>query len=323
LDDPLIWVRAIHFGAAMMVMGAVFFLAFIAEPAFRTVDDTRVAALVRSRLATTAWIGLAVTLLSGAAWLALQAERMSELSVAEVFSQGTVWTVLSETDFGYAWQARLALIGLLAAVLPWLGPSRRARSHRRRAAAVGVSGGLVGTLAWAGHAAASSGIEGAIHLSADVLHLVAAAAWYGSLIPLALLLRTTRRDQASTSVVIARTAVLRFSLLGIASVGTLVATGVVNTWFLAGSVPALVGTDYGRVLLIKVALFLVMLLFGAINRLWLTPRLVHAPSAAAAGQAARQIERNSLIEVGLGTIIIVIVGLLGTMPPGLLDQAIN
>jgi copper resistance protein D len=323
LDDPLIWVRAIHFGATLMVMGGAFFLAFIAEPAFGGLDDTHVAARVRFQLATTAWIGLAVTLISGAAWLVLQSERMSELSLAEVFSQGIVWTVLSETDFGHAWQARLALIGLLAAILPWLAPSRRARSHRMRAAAVAVSAGLVGTLAWAGHAAASSGIEGAIHLSADILHLVAAAAWFGSLIPLALLLRAARRDQATTSVAVARKAVLRFSPLGVASVGTLVATGAVNTWFLTGSMPALVGTEYGRLLLVKVALFLVMLLFGAINRLWLAPRLVHAPSAAAGAETLRRIERNSLIEVGLGTIIIVIVGLLGTMPPGLQDQAID
>ena len=37
----------------------------------------------------------------------------------------------------------------------------------------------------------------------------------------------------------------------------------------------------------------------------------------------RQIGRNSLIEAGLGTIIIVIVGLLGTMPPGLQDLALD
>jgi putative copper export protein len=66
-----------------------------------------------------------------------------------------------------------------------------------------------------------------------------------------------------------------------------------------------------------------MLSFGAVNRLWLTPRLVQAPSVPAAAQALRQIVRNSLIEAGLGTIIIVIVGLLGTLPPGLQDQAIN
>jgi copper resistance protein D len=320
LNDPLIWVRAIHFGATMMVTGGVIFGAFIGEPACRAANSARFGARVRSRLAAMAWFGLAVTVLSGAAWLVLQAERMSDLSMAEVLSQGTVWTVLSETDFGIDWGVRFALAGLLAAIWVW---GDRSRSHQRRAGAVGVAVGLVGTLAWAGHAAASSGIEGAIHLTADVLHLVAAAAWFGSLIPLGLLLSAARHLPEAGSVAAARQAVLRFSPLGVVSVGTLVATGVVNTWFLAGSVPALVATDYGHLLGVKVALFLVMLSLGAINRLWLAPRLVHAPSSAAAAQALRSIERNSLIEAVLGTIIIVIVGLLGTMAPGLQDVAVD
>jgi copper resistance protein D len=314
LDDPLIWVRAVHFGATMMVTGGVFFLAFIAAPAFRGAGDGAVAARVRARLAAMTWIGLAVTVLSGAAWLVELSVHISELTRPQVLAQGVVWTVLSETDFGYAWMLRLALAVLLAVLL--------ARPHLR-VAAVGVSAGLVGTLAWAGHAGAGSGIEGAVHLTADVLHLVAAASWFGSLLPLALLLHATRRDPAESSVAIARAAVLRFSPLGVASVGTLVATGAVNTWVLAGSVPALVGTDYGHLLVVKVALFLVMLVLGASNRLWFTPRAVHAQNAAAAAAALRQIGRNSLIEAGLGTIIIVIVGLLGTMTPGLQDLAID
>ena len=128
---------------------------------------------------------------------------------------------------------------------------------------------------------------------------------------------------AEPSVAISCKAVLRFSPLGILSVGTLVATGVVNTWMLAGSLPALTGTDYGRLLLVKVALFLVMLAFGAINRLWLAPHLVHAANAAATANALRQIERNSLIEAGLAAVIIAIVALLGTLPPGLEDLALN
>jgi copper resistance protein D len=321
VDDPLIWVRAIHLGATMMVTGGVLFLAFIAEPAFRAVKGTHVGKLVGARLAMMAWIGLTVTVLSGAAWLVLQSERMSELSLAEVFAQGAAWTVLSETDFGYAWMVRFVLAILLAAMLPRLGPSGGARSQSMRVAAVGVSAGLAGTLAWAGHAAAGSDIEGAIHLTADILHLVAAAAWLGSLIPLALLLGAARRGQVDVAV--ASAVVSRFSTLGVASVGTLVATGLVNTWVLTGSVAALIGTDYGQLLMVKVALFLIMLSFGAINRLWLTPRLARAPNSTAGAEALRQIERNSLIEAGLGAIIIVIVGLLGTLAPGLSDQAIN
>jgi putative copper resistance protein D len=53
-----------------------------------------------------------------------------------------------------------------------------------------------------------------------------------------------------------------------------------NTWFLAGSVPALIGTEYGRLLLSKVAIFLTMVVFGAVNLLRMTPHLA-AWSAAA------------------------------------------
>ena len=318
MDDPLIWVRAVHFGATMMVMGGVFFRAFIAEPAFRAANGAPVAALVRFRLATMAWIVLAVTVLSGAAWLLLQCERMSELSLEEVFQQGTVWTVLSGTDFGIVWGVRFVLAALLAAIWAWGDLSR---SYHRSAAAVAVAAVLVGTLAWAGHAAASAGLEGAIHLPADILHLVAGAAWFGALVPLVLLLRAARRIDDASAFMVARAAVLRFSPLGIASVGTLVITGLVNTWMLAGSVTALVDTDYGHLLLAKVALFFVMLSFGAVNRLWLTPRVVDGSKAALTAQALRRIERNGLIEASLGTIIIVIVGLLGTLPPGLQEQA--
>jgi copper resistance protein D len=323
LDDPLIWVRAIHFGATMMVVGGVFFIAFIAAPAMRGRDETGIAARIRWQLVLIGWISLAVTILSGAAWLVLQAERMSELSLGQVLQQGAVWTVLSETDFGYAWMVRLVMAGLLAAMLPRLGPSPWMGSRGRSAAGIVLSAGLIGTLAWAGHGAGGSDIEGAVHLAADILHLIAAAAWGGALVPLALLLHAARRDPGEASAAIARTAVLRFSPLGISSVGTLVASGAANTWVLAGSVPALLDTDYGRLLLVKVALFLVMLAFGAINRLWLAPHLVHAASPSAAADALRQIERNSLIETGLAAVIIAIVALLGTLPPGLEDLALD
>jgi putative copper resistance protein D len=308
LDDPLIWVRALHFAATMMVSGGVLFLIFIAEPAFRAAGDTQVAACVRPSIAWMARATLAVSVLSGAAWLILLAQRMSEQSMAEVLSQGTLWTVMTETDFGLAWTIRLAIAALLAVALPL--------SARLRGVAITSAAALVGSLAWAGHAAAREGAPGAIHLISDILHLVAAAAWFGALIPLALLLLAARR--VATGLPVAREAVRRFSPLGILSVGTLVASGAINTWMLTGSVEALIGTDYGRLLILKVGLFLVMLSFGAINRVWLSPRTAGAPPAGAG--ALRWIERNSLIEALLGAIIIVIVGLLGTLPPGLEDN---
>lgn len=69
---------------------------------------------------------------------------------------------------------------------------------------------------------------------------------------------------------------------------------------------ALLGTDYGHLLIVKVALFLVMLSVAAVNRLRFTPCLAHGPGAGGTTSALQQIERNSLLEVSVGAIIIIL-----------------
>ena len=152
-----------------------------------------------------------------------------------------------------------------------------------------------------------------MHPAADVLHLIGAAAWVGALIPLVVLLAMTGHDAAGLAV--ARTATQRFSTLGIASVATLLGTGVVNTWYLVGSVAALVGSFYGRLLLVKMALFLGMVAVAASNWSRLTPQLVQDASGAAAQRARRRLCRNAAVEAFMGAAIIVVVAVLGTLPP--------
>jgi putative copper resistance protein D len=316
VNDPLIYVRAVHFAASMLAAGAVFFIAFVAEPALRTArGDPHVPGIVRCRLAGLVWIGLVLALLSGAAWFVLTAAAMSDQRLPEVFSGGVLWIVLTDTEFGCDWLVRLVVACLLAGALILLLSAERGKSSWLTAAAVILAAALVGSLAWAGHAAGGLGVEAIVHPAADVLHLVAAAAWVGTLIPLAVLLATVADDTASIAV--ARTATLRFSTLGIASVGTLLVTGTINGWYLAGSIPALIGTDYGHLLLIKVALFFGMVAIAAVNRLRFTPRLVHGADNSVTPDALRQLRRNTVIEIVVGAIIIVIVAVLGTDAPGL------
>jgi putative copper resistance protein D len=318
LFDPLIWVRLIHFAASITVTGAVFFLGLVAEPAFREAKAAgSIVADTRRRLAAINWIGLAAAILSGAAWLVLQAAQMADVPLGAALSEGAAWTVLSETDFGQAWTARLIVALLLAASFPWFAVSNPVLSRQRAAVSSVLAAALVGTLAWGGHAIAGTGVQGGVHLVADVLHLIAAGAWLGALIPLALLLRAASADLQQASLAVARAAVLRFSTLGVVSVGTLVGSGLINTWVLAGSVPALIGTDYGRLLLAKVGLFLIMLLFAAANRLWLTPRLAASPDIGRARGLLGQLGRNTIAEAAVAVLVIAIVSVLGTMAPGL------
>jgi copper resistance protein D len=315
MDDPLIFVRAVHVAATITVAGVVFFIVFIAEPAFRQVDNgVRIAAFVRPVLAWIAWIGLVVTMVSGAAWLVLVAASMADSSLSEVFSEGILWTVLLQTGFGRDWLARFVLACLLAGMfVPFLS-AQGVKSVWIKVVAVALAVGVAGTLAWAGHAVGGSGIEAIVHPAADFLHLVAAAAWVGTLLPLALVLAAAGRDAAS--VAIARTASVRFSTFGIASVSTLLVTGSINTWYLVGSFAALTDTDYGRLLLIKVVLFFGMVAIAAVNRLHFTPRLAQVANAFTTQDALRQLRRNSLIELVIGTIIIGIVAVLGVTPHG-------
>jgi copper resistance protein D len=313
LIDPLVYARAIHFAATIVAAGAVFFLVFIAEPAFRGASDaTRVPAIVRSRLTWIVWIGLAAAAVSGAAWLVFTAASMSGQPPAGVFAQGVLWTVLVQTEFGNDWLLRSVLACALAAAFGPLLAARRIESVWFKAALVVLAAAFAGSLAWAGHAAGGIDAEAVVHPAADVLHLVAAAAWVGALIPLALLLSAAAQDG---SIAIARAATLRFSTLGIASVGALLVSGIVNGWYLAGSIAALLGTDYGRLLLAKIALFLGMVAIAAVNRFRLTPRIVQAANIAAAQAALRRLRGNAAVEASMGAIVIVIVAVLGTLPP--------
>jgi copper resistance protein D len=309
LTDPLIYARAIHFAATILAADVAFFFVFLAAPALPKNDPTGGIAAFRARLQATAWISLLLCLLSGAAWLLLTAQSMSGQPLGDVLSQGVIWTVLARTEFGNDWLLRLVVAVLLAAALQALLPARRNASRGVAAAAVVLAATLVGSLAWAGHAIGASGSEGIIHPAADVLHLIAAAAWVGTLPLLVFLLAMALHDP--TMVGMAQTATLRFSTLGILSVGTLLATGIVNSWYLVGSITALTGTPYGRLLSIKIALFVAMVAIAAVNRLGLTPRLLRNETAA----ALHPLRRNAAIETLFGVFILVIVAVMGTEPP--------
>jgi putative copper resistance protein D len=315
LADPLIYARAIHFAATMPVVGVVLFAVFVAAPAWRGAgSNSAVAVNVRTRLAVIAWIGLALAAIAGTAWLVLTAAGMSGLPTAQVFGDGVLWTVLSQTTFGRAWLIRFVLACALAATLPALLSPQGHKSPWLEAVAAILAAAFAGALAWSGHAAGGLGGEAILHPAADVLHLIAAAAWVGALLPLIVLLAAASADDASLA--IARAATVRFSILGIVSVGTLLVTGVVNTYYLAGSVPALLHTDYGRLLLIKIALFLAMVAIATVNRFQLTPQLLQQ-NIAASRDALRQLRRNAAIEALAGATIIAIVAALGTMPPAI------
>jgi copper resistance protein D len=307
IDGPLVVTRTIHFAAAAISAGALIFRAAVAEPALRSTPPAT--AVVRAQIRLTASIGLAIAVASGVVWFQLQVAAISGLPFGEAMTLDVLSTVLNETQFGLVLKVRLVLAIILAACLAY------DRFAPARWLALGSALGFIAAIAWTGHAGSTLGELGNLHLAADALHLIAAAAWIGGLAPLTLLLAAGRRNQAWAS--LARDVAQRFSTLGIVSVGTLLVTGIVNAWILVGSIHALIVTGYGQLLLLKLVVFAIMLGFAATNRFWLTPQLALSSKNEPQLEAVRQLTRNSVIEIALGLTIFAIVGVLGTLHPAI------
>jgi len=275
--------RFAHFAAAIALAGELAFLLWVARSPALDERGRRVA-----------WRWLALLLASGIAWFLVQATVMSggpEADGAELAP------ALTGTLFGQVAIARLVLALALAAAL----------RARRLAPCGALAFALLASLAATGHGAAEQGTDRVVHMSADALHLLAAAAWVGALPGLVAALRS------GDDVAFAARAARRFSAMGIASVATLVATGAVNAWYTVGDLPALFGTAYGRLLCAKLAVFAAMLALAAANRLLWTPRLLTGDSAL----ALSRLRRNAIAEGLLGLAVLGLVASLGVTVPAL------
>jgi len=117
---------------------------------------------------------------------------------------------------------------------------------------------VLATVSLAGHA--GSGPAAPLGLAADLLHLAGVAVWLGGL---AVLLGVVlpRRDPAEL-----RWVVPRFSQLAFGAVVVIVATGLVQAWRQVGTLDGLVATDYGRLLLAKMTLVVLLVAAGAVSR---------------------------------------------------------
>jgi putative copper resistance protein D len=317
LIDPLIAVRDIHFVSSMIVAGTVFFDFFVASPILRMayLQCEAAVALLRGRTARILWISLVLSVLSGFAWLCLLSARIASKPMEEVVADGTIWIVLSRTQFGFAWELRF-LFGVMLAASLGVQPARSASAYFWRGFPTTLlAAAYLGSLAFAGHGQEGLGFERNIHLAADFLHLIAAGLWLGGLIPLALLLVYLRRFREEAWISAAYDAARRFSNLGIVAVGTLLVSGTINAWFLIGDMQSLIDTNYGRLLLLKVTLFAAMVCLAGINRQYLLPQLFGDIETGSGSRTVQRLVRSTLVEIFLGTGVIMIVGMLGIMAP--------
>src|SRR4029077_13772398 len=224
-DGPMVATRTVHFAASAITAGALIFRNFVAETALRA--EPHANALVDRQLRATACIGISFAVVSGLTWVLLLTMSLSGEGLGEAVISGALRDVLGLTQFGWVSQIRLAFAIVVSICLAF------DRSELWRLLALAAAASLVASIAWTGHAASTPSTLGYLHLAADALHLTAAAAWIGGLVPLVLLLRTLGYHRGCASLEL--DAVRRFSTLAIVSVATLILTGFINAWILVGS----------------------------------------------------------------------------------------
>lgn len=139
----------------------------------------------------------------------------------------------------------------------------------------------------------------------------------GGLLPLGYLLQKARRESDTAWLLAAQSALPRYSRAGLAAVTLLIFTGLLISWSLVQGISALVQTTYGQLLLAKIGLFLFMVGFALVNRLSLMPKVMADKS-----QVARRhpplimLGRIVAFEQALGVVILALVSVIGTLPPG-------
>ena len=309
MDSALIAARTLHIGAAISLAGALGFHSIVARPAYAKHGDKLPSRLIQGS-ARIGWTSLALAVLSAIPWLALVTMSMSGATLNALFADRTIITVFADTQFGQVWVLRAGFAVLLVPALAALGTNARVDLFTT---IVGII--FLAAIAWQGHAGAAAGWGGRLEAMADALHLLAAGVWLGALLPLALTLRelSGRVDGAALDLGYRVTA--GFSMLGLACVAALLLSGAANAWFLVGTLPALIGTPYGLLLLAKLGLFALMVALAAINRGHWLPRFKPANTTCAPHAAMTQIARNALTEAAIGLVVIAVVGALGTLTP--------
>ena len=302
MTEAWIAARCVHFAAAMAAFGIAAFRVY-AFAGSRIPAEAQAPVALDEVLARGTMVGALLMLLSALAIIPFIAAEMTG-SDALAFDPATWHAVLFETRFGAVWCWHLGFAAVLLVLASM--PRRRWQPGAATLAALLA----LASLGLTGHAAMDMG-GGPTHEINQMAHLTAGGLWLGGLVPLGILLRRATRSDGAVYVPLARVALPHFSQIGYVAVSLLVITGAVNSAMLVGSFDAFATTPYGRLLAVKIVLFLAMTGLALVNRFRLMPRL----RSEAAIVPLRTLARSVFAEQAIGLLILAVVAVLGTWPP--------
>lgn len=219
-----------------------------------------------------------------AARAALVLGVMGSLYAQSLSLEASVLEVLT-TQWGAIWLARAVMVAIIAV---------RVEAFVRGAetwSAILAGGFLLLTTSLTSHSAAQ---DGALGVAVDWAHLLATAIWSGGVLCTAIALVNGERRFLSS-----------FSILATAAVGGLTVSGVWLSSSHIGSWPGLFFTEYGRALLIKLAVVACAFGLGVFN-------------AFRTGKAV-----TTTLEAIVGLVVILLAAVLTNLPPALSQTTDN
>jgi copper transport protein len=271
--------RALTYAGALLAAGLALFMVLFGRRAavdYRSVARPAIAAALLGVVATATGAAVQSVILAG--------------GLADALNPANLMRVL-DTGFGLAALVRLA--GLMVLLVAF--------ARREFIPMLGAAGALAvaASFAFTGHTVR---LDSTVLSALLVFHLLAAAFWTGSFIPL---IRVSR----GTNVAATRELMLAFSAVAVVLVPGLVAAGATIAWFLIGDLTALLTTPYGLALSAKITLVAGMLALAAVNK-W---RLVPGLSTGAVAMA--RLRRSIALEAALGLAVIAATTALTGVPP--------
>ena len=303
-----------YLGFAAMAGGAFLLIAF----APRLAGDARVRRLIGG--------GWLVLLFGTVAALLLQGPYAGGFGLGRTFDVDVLRATL-ETRLGRALAWRLILLGAVGVVVSWIATRLTEAVVRTRQLVGGLAALLAAALAvtWSIADHSGTGSQVGLALPADVLHLLAMATWVGGLTTLAIAVLAGPAGTTGTAGAAGTTAtpgtsnkgildaderltvVRRFSTTAFVAVCVLATTGVYQGWRQVRHWDSLFDSDYGRLLVIKSSIFLVLIALGYLAR-----RILAAKSPDLA-----RLRRSVAAEFGLALVVLAVTALLvESQPPG-------
>lgn len=306
LDSAVRWLNLL---VAAVAFGALPFALLVWRPAIRAVQGNSVDLLPADATLTLLLKrlvigGCALFLLTNVLFLITQAADAADVPFFGAIGAPTLQLLHGRS--GLLWMGRVVLTALVVA-LAWRLPPAGSGSTWRWWATVLLGGGVLLTFSLQAHGASLE--QGALlAVTADWLHIAMTVVWLGGLVPLALAIRAARRRPIDSVPLAAF--VPRFSRLALVCVLLLILTGVYSYLLHIGRLDLLTATTYGRALLIKLALFVLLLLPAATNLLALVPRL-----RIMGNRLAGTFRRTVSLELVLGALLLLVVGVMTSVAP--------